>query len=316
MRGADEAVQVWTDWSRALILPDRRSPSNEEYMMELKFRAVGLCAFLLSSIAHGADPPKPAPPPPALPDMRTTRPAVLCIDCDAPFDTTTHKAVLEGLLANPYNAELRRALYLQDTLHQFESRAHFDNCDFDSAIEYIESFWNEANTHVDTAQKAKAAGNAQATSDAARKAFFALGQALHGTQDFYAHSNYVELAKAGVKRVTDMEVIAPWRPAGKARIKALQAQGLVSGHVFWGFPQKCPDGAKTHAELAKDSETTLSGKQKVPHLQNISQYGIAVFLAREASQQLMRDAFRKWPLLKELNGPNAAFEVLLDRRGL
>ena len=70
----------------------------------------------------------------------------------------------------------------------------------------------------------------------------------------------------------------------------------------------------SHRELAKDSETTKSGKKKVPHLQNITQYRIAVFLAREASLELFRDAFKRWPLLKEVNGPNVAFEVLVDRR--
>lgn len=39
-------------------------------------------------------------------------------------------------------------------------------------------------------------------------------------------------------------------------------------------------------------------------------------LAREASQDLIDDAFRKWPLLKEVNGKHMAFEVLVDRRGL
>ena len=86
---------------------------------------------------------------------------------------------------------------------------------------------------------------------AARQAFFALGQALHGVQDFYAHTNYVELQAPKVTRVTNIEVVAPWQAAGRARIEQLRKDGLYSGHVFWGFPQKCPSGTPSHHDLAK-----------------------------------------------------------------
>jgi hypothetical protein len=267
-----------------------------------------------SCTVFAQQPAKPAPAPTDIPDMRSTRAVAVCVDCDAPFDTTTHKKVLEGLLDNPYVGELRKALYLQDSVHQFESKAHFDNCDFDSAVGYIDILLAEAGKHVDSAFKARANGDTAAVQGAVKRAFFSIGQALHGVQDFYAHTNYVELTKQSVKRVTDWEVIAPWREAGKARIKALQGSGLVSGFVFWGLPQKCPSGTISHGELAKDSETTKSGSARVPHLQNITQYRIAVYLAREASQDLLRDVFKRWPLLKDVNGPNVAFEVLIDRR--
>ncbi len=283
--------------------------------MKLQFVSASL-AVIVSLQACAADPPKPPPPSVEVPDIRKTRAAVTCVDCDAPFGTITHKEVLDGLAANPYVGELRRALYLQDSLHQFQSKAHFDNCDFDSAIEYIDSLKAEADTHVSTAQAAKANGDKVGTETAVRKAFFALGQALHGVQDFYAHSNYVEMHKAGVKKTTDLEVVAPWRKEGKEKIASLRQQGLVSGYVFWGFPQLCKPGSMSHADLAKDSESTPSGKVRIPHLDNISQYRIAVFLAREASLQLMQDAYKRWPLLKEVNGPNVVIDVLIDRRGL
>jgi hypothetical protein len=143
-----------------------------------------------------------------------------------------------------------------------------------------------------------------------------LGQALHGVQDFYAHTNYVELQTPKVKKVTDFEIIAPWRMDGRDRIGQIRREGLISGFVFWGFPQKCPSGTMSHGDLAKDSADTKSGKQLVAHLQNLNRYRIAVFLAREASLNLMRDAFKRWPLLSEVNGKNVAFEILLDRRGI
>jgi hypothetical protein len=261
-------------------------------------------------------PVKPPPPPEMIPGMEASRPVVACVDCDVPFDMTTHQKVLKGLVANPYVGELRRALYLQDLWHQFESKAHFDNCDFDSSTEYLTALLDEAGAHVDAAQTAKSAGDTRAMETAVRRAFFALGQALHGVQDFYAHTNYVELRAPKVSKVTDLEVVAPWRKEGRERIAQLRREGLISGFVFWGFPQKCPSGTMSHADLAKDSPDTRSGKPLVAHLQNLSQYRIAVFLAREASLAFMRDAFRRWPLLKEVNGENVAFEVLVDRRGL
>ena len=146
--------------------------------------------------------------------------------------------------------------------------------------------------------------------------FYVLGQAMHAVQDFYAHSNYVELKTPHVSRVTDLEIVLLWREAGRAQLTKLQQEGLVSGYVFWGFPQKCKSGTPSHADLAKDSALTTSGRKKVSHLQNTNLYEIAVFLARESSIQMLQDAFKRWPILKEANGNDIAFEVLIDRRGL
>lgn len=289
-------------------------------LLKTLFIAGSSIAVSVGAVAQTPDPQKPPAPPTDVPDIRTVNPVVLCGNCDQPFDTSTHKVVLEGLVSNKYIGELRKALYLQDTYHQFESKAHFDNCAFDNAVEYIDSLLTEVDGHVKAAQTAKDNGDATAVDASLLKAFFALGQALHAVQDFYAHSNYVELSVGQVKRSTDIEVITPWKKKGKERIAALvgkpPGEGLISGFVFWGFPQTCPKGTLSHAELAKDKADTPSGKVKVAHLQNRSHYQIAVQLARDASQEFVDDAFRKWPLMKEMNGQYVAFEVLVDRRGL
>ena len=92
--------------------------------------------------------------------------------------------------------------------------------------------------------------------------------------------------------------------------------GLKSGYVFWGLPQNCPANSPSHAELAKDSEKTVSGKIRIAHLQNMSQFTAAQFLARSASVDLVSYAFDQWPLLKEMNGEVIAFEVLVENRNL
>lgn len=263
-----------------------------------------------------SEPAKPPPPPQTVPDLQGSQVTVLCVVCDRPFGSDGHKEAMKTLASNVYAAELRRALFYQDTLHQFESRAHFDNCDFDSATAYVDELLEEAGGHVKAATSFKANSDNAGIEVSAKKAFFAIGQALHVVQDFYAHSNYIELTKDTVKNATDIAVVPTWTPEGKAQLQKLRQNGLVSGYVFWGVPQRCPTGAMSHGDLAKDSDTTKSGRVKVAHLENLSQYRLAVVTARQASSQFLRHAFKRWPLLNELNGKYLAFEVLVDRRGL
>lgn len=266
--------------------------------------------------AQQGNPPKPPKSPEQIPDIRTVKAIIICGNCGHLFDGATHEEILDGLVSNAHVSELRRALYLQDTVHQFESKVHFDNCDFNAATDYIDSLLAEVDGHVRAAKKARDAGDSGGIDSAVKKAFFALGQALHGVQDFYAHTNYVELSVSNVTRSTDIDIVAPWTSSGKDRIKDLSAKGLISGFVFWGFPQKCPSGTASHADLAKDKATTKSGAVKIPHFENRSQYQIAVQLAGKASQEFIDDAFLRWPLLKEVNGEHVAFEILVDRREL
>ncbi|KRR25252.1 hypothetical protein CQ14_09550 [Bradyrhizobium lablabi] len=263
-----------------------------------------------------ATPKKPPPPSENVPALGKSKSVGMCVGCEKPFDFPAHKQLLEGLADNPYIGELRMALYVQDIRHQFESKAHFDNCHFEGAQTYLMSLIEEAGRHASDALAAKNRGDTGAMTSAAKAAFFSPGQALHAVQDFYAHTNYAELQAPKVKEAGEIPVIAPWRKADQDKIADLRKAGLVSGYVFWGFPQDCPAGTISHRNLAKDSADTVSGKRLIPHLNNLSQFRLAVFLARQASLQLMEDAFQRWPVLKELNGPNVAFEILLDRRGL
>ncbi|WP_244788355.1 hypothetical protein [Cupriavidus pauculus] len=276
--------------------------------------AAGTPASVAPAGGNSAKTPPPPPPPATVPDLRTTNPAVVCVGCDLPFDAATHQKMLAALAKNPYLLEMRRAQYYQDTVHQFESKAHFDNCDFDAAEAYLTELMGDVGKHAEAATTAKSNGDKAKLDFAVQSAFFSVGQMLHGTQDFYAHTNYVELTAFKAARVDSIEVIKPWTQTGRDRIAALRANGLISGYVFWGVPQKCLSGSTSHSDLAKDSASTKSGKISVPNLQNLSQYKIATFLAREASLKLLEDVFKKWPILKEVNGENVFFDVLIDRR--
>lgn len=281
---------------------------------------LGILAFLMTCLIPaamaqiGATPPRP--PSATVPDLLRSNAVATCVDCDKPFDFPTHRELLEGLAGNQFVGELRKALYTQDILHQFESKAHFDNCHFEGAEAYLALLINEAGKEADAALAAKNKADEAGSVAAAKRAFFSLGQALHAVQDFYAHSNYIELQAPKVKNPDDIVVIAPWRKADQDTIATLRTQGLVSGYVSWGVPKDCPAGTISHHDLAKDSADTLSGKHLVPHLTNLSLYRLAVFVARKASLQFMQEAFQRWPVLKEINGPNVAFEVMIDRRGV
>ena len=281
----------------------------------MRFFLAAICiVIVLASGGVGAQVSKASPPAKPTPDPITANAIFVCVECDQPFDLATHKEILAALRTNGYVGELRNALYTQDFFHQRQSKAHFDNCDFDGATRYIDELLAEVATHVAAAEKAKSLGQQGRMRSEIKKAFFSLGQALHGVQDFYAHSNYVEMTAPKATRVEDIELVAPWQAEGRDKIKRLRDAGLVSGVWALGTPKACPSGAPSHGELAKDSEDTPSGKRQVARLKDITQYRIAVFLAREDSLALLRDAYRQWPLLKQVAGPNVFLDVIIDRR--
>lgn len=282
-------------------------------------RAHLAATIVIASVAAGAiakDPPKPSAPDIKIPELVGSKATAICVLCRDQFDTATHKEMLAKLVANPFNAELRKALYMQDVAHQFESKAHFDNCDFDTSMSYVKELLAEVGAHAERAKQAELDKDDPARTAAVKSAFFALGQAVHGVQDFYAHSNYVEIEAPKVSKVSAIRVLPFWTDGGVADVQKLVATGLKSGFVFWGFPQKCPSGSKSHSDLAKDSESTKSGKVRLAHLQNTSQYTVSVYLASEASKKLLVHAYKTWPILERTAGPNIAFETGPDQRGI
>lgn len=276
--------------------------------------AIGMASS--SGFAAASELVKPPPPALKVPGLLGSKATAICVLCRDEFDTPTHKKMLEKLVANPFTTELRKALYMQDVVHQFESKAHFDNCDFDGSMSYVKELLAEVGVHAERAKQAELDKDEQARTAAVKSAFFALGQAVHGVQDFYAHSNYVETEAAKVSKVSAIRVLPFWTDAGVADVRKLVATGLKSGFVFWGFPQKCPSGSTSHSELAKDSETTKSGQVRLAHLQNTSQYTASVYLATQASKQLLVHAYKAWPVLERTAGPNIAFETAADQRGI
>lgn len=81
--------------------------------------------------------------------------------------------------------ELKSATEFQDTFGQFSQTNHFDGCNFSGTAANIRTWYNDAVASLDPA-------NFDAV-DAA----FSFGKILHAIQDFYSHSNWVELQNVG-----------------------------------------------------------------------------------------------------------------------
>lgn len=129
---------------------------------------------------------------------------------------------------------------LQD-IHQTQSCIHFDNCAFKEGVNYIHSEWDVINASGDHFDPV---------------ALGAFGRLLHTVQDFYAHSNWIELH-------LDATPIPVWNLS----VEDLPA-GMVSGTWVLGSPKDCSKGTPSHKELNKDNPSSEEGKKVVeggPH---------------------------------------------------
>jgi hypothetical protein len=120
-------------------------------------------------------------------------------------------------------------------LDQFHSEVHFDNCTFDLGVERIDNLWQLIqNEDIDMPQR-----------------YATFGTMIHTVQDFYAHSNWIELNE-GEDPVPVWDLVIGSLPAA-----------IVSGTFFWGSPKECGPDAPTHTQLNKDSPNKGQGKKTV-----------------------------------------------------
>jgi hypothetical protein len=105
-------------------------------------------------------------------------------------------------------------------LNQKDKRLHFDNCTFSAGVERIGELWSRIEAGV------------------ARLAHF--GSLTHTVQDFYSHSNWVELHQ-------HLSPVPVWN---------LSVDSLPAETLSGTFPSKTQPSSQrvpTHAELNKDS---------------------------------------------------------------
>lgn len=278
---------------------------------------VAVCT-LLALTTIGQTPPKPKPP---TDDWRNTNfvtalSASITASGD-PFDPSVHGVMTpQGEVCSN---ELNAAIYRQDVGHAFESRAHFDNCAFEESANYIDAFLDKARRQIESIPPDADPSDMPAEVLAAMLAF---GQALHGIQDFYAHSNYVELMQAlspNLANETELPIVEVWSPSGRAELLRLTTDGLYSGRVWWSLPHRCDAKVPTHAALAKDGPNTPAGKEhsNFRHAltgKQVSNHLVAYNLASRATRELLRWAGQTYPQLEKFCGPTLRFNVQPDRR--
>jgi hypothetical protein len=118
-------------------------------------------------------------------------------------------------------------------LDQFDSTLHFDNCTFALGAKRIADLWQLIESPYEINQ------------------YLSFGTMIHTVQDFYAHSNWVELHE-------DVSPIPVW----DLDSSSLPAD-IVSGTFFLDFPKRCGPNAPTHAQLNKDSPSSEEGSKVV-----------------------------------------------------
>lgn len=119
---------------------------------------------------------------------------------------------------------------------QVDSNHHFDNCCFKEGVEYINEEWKKVQAQADK------------LSDDGLAAF---GRLLHTVQDFYAHSNWVEIHQS-------YDPIPVWN----LDVKNLPS-GIMSGTWPLGSPKRCNSNVPPHSKLNKDDETSEEGQKVV-----------------------------------------------------
>lgn len=222
-------------------------------------------------------------------------------NANLPFGTPTHSQMVET--ATPCSEPLIRSVYWQDYFHQFESKAHFDNCAFTDGINYIAELTDAVDQHIKTSNKIDK-----------DKVMFTLGQALHAIQDFYAHSNYVELMQKNHPNFRDVPILPIWLPEGRLKLDKLKEQGLISGQVWWSITGKsCIGNTPTHAELAKDLENEGHGKDATIW-PNWSNFEAARRLAAEATEAFLQFEFNRLPKLQQECGDKLIYIISQDKR--
>lgn len=202
---------------------------------------------------------------------------------------------------------VNQAQYRQDILMQFHSKAHFDNCDFSNAFSYLNQLHAEA-------KEAAIQGKTDL-------ALTRIGQALHALQDFYAHSNYIELMEVTHENVpiSSVPILRLWTAEGQQTVSLLaqqQSQALVSGYVWWGFPQQCPKGVMSHGQMAKDSSDpgTNGANLAIARWGGVTRHQAAWALALRESAAFLRATIASWPELSNKCGIALPLNPSRDRR--
>jgi hypothetical protein len=149
------------------------------------------------------------------------------------FNFNYHAEIAIAAAPDGFDPDSLKAIVTADMLvdlDQTQSALHFDNCAFAPGVARIQSMWALIKQGQDVLQN--------------------FGGLLHTVQDFYSHSNWVELFQ-------DQSPVPVWDLDPSSLPAA-----IVSG-TYGDSPKLCGPGAPTHAELNKDSPGSTEGQKVV-----------------------------------------------------
>lgn len=201
------------------------------------------------------------------------------VEVSPAFATSIHTEIVRSdPRAKACTDVLAREQWRQDVVLAFDATAHFDNCRFADSYAYLRA-----------QMKAAEAAGSRKDRDGA---LTALGRALHGIQDFYSHSNYVELQAAAHPKFSDVQIVPLWNDDGEARLNALVGGGLRSGYVAWEPGDACVQPELTHAVLNKDRPEG-KGSEHVAPWPPQTYHQAARDLARQATEAFLHAMLQK-----------------------
>lgn len=215
-----------------------------------------------------------------------------------PLTMKEHMVIIdEELNGATCSRNFTAAQIFQDIVHFSGSEKHFDNCDFNGGANYIQ----EKLAQIDMLVKIKSIKHAQ----------FTAGQILHGIQDFYAHSNYLEVMALEGNGKTYSEfnlvpIIELWKAGAVDKLAVYQAKKtpLISGTWVLSGPKMCDENSLSHHDLAKDTVDTDRSLEETKWVNSqtgakITRYQAAHALIEKATESFLIYAFAKWPGLQK-----------------
>jgi hypothetical protein len=241
---------------------------------------------------------------------------ILIVDEGRPFELGDHREMARTLAGDSAVCSewLMAAQWRQDIIRQNVNEAHFDNCAFQAGAAYVSSQLEEATRSASALSRSRTAAE---RGDHLADGLLAMGRALHAIQDFYAHSNFVELVDASEPTDRSLAAVSRpsvWTPEGTRTILDLaKAQRLYSG--AWPLGKySCPSKTlPTHGQLSKDSSKTERGKQKPHHAAwGPDLHEVALAFARLSSADFLKTAMPKE--LADPCGPRFAMLLMQDSR--
>jgi hypothetical protein len=202
---------------------------------------------------------------------------------------------------------LIRSQTLQDFFLIFLSKGHFDNCAFSKSINYINRLQIQNEGFAKEMKEENEPDDEAERKLLKRKILFNTGKILHAIQDFYAHSNYVELMELQHPELSEVPVLKFWENKDQDKILQMRSDlGLITGTAWWVFPKKCKKGSPPHKKLAKDADSKNFEAGQKPTIwtkkettEKLNRYEAALFLAEESTYQFLLHTFNKYPMLKE-----------------